>query len=223
MFKLFEDAGKTPTRSWQCFVCGKQYKTYEEYKTHIVTEHVEGREYITCPDCQAPVRHLVSHYKAKHQSRIMPKNMQTKVAVWHDFASNGKKKKTRKPTFEQGYFESNKMNKSLYYYRSGYEREVYNFLEADTDVSAYYAEPLKIPYHHQGAWHDYVPDLRVEFIDASVEIWEIKPASQTHYEVNKSKWAAASNFSENHGWKFNVITEVGIGKLKQKIKRQQNS
>lgn len=222
MSKLFEDTGNSKRR-WQCFVCGKQYTTYEEYKDHIVQEHEEGREYISCPDCKAPVRHLPSHYKTKHRSRIMPKNVQTRVAVWHDFSSSGKKKKTRKPTFDQGYFESNKMNGNLYYYRSGYEREVYDFLESDSDVQAYYAEPFKVPYHHKGEWHDYIPDLRIEFIDGSVEIWEIKPANQTHYDINQSKWAAAANFAENHGWKFNVITEVGMGKLKTKIMRQQNS
>ncbi len=211
---------KSNTPKFRCFVCGKQYETYEEYKTHIVTEHDQGREYISCPDCQAPVRHLPSHYKIKHPQRIMPKNTQTQVSVWHDFSSSGKKKKTKTLSFVQGHFESNKMNGSLYFYRSSYEREVYDILEFDKDVMAYYAEPIEIPYCHHGEWHKYIPDLRVEFIDGSVEIWEIKPASQTHYEVNNSKWSAANNFSENHGWKFNVITEVGIGKLKQKIKKQ---
>lgn len=222
MSRLFEDAGKTPTRKWQCFVCGKQYKNYEEYKDHIVTEHDEGREYISCPDCGAPVRDLKAHYRAKHRHRVMPKGVQSKVGVWHDFGPSGKKKKTRKPTFQTGEFESRKMNGKLYHYRSGFERDIYGLLEQDKDVVAYYAEPYKIPYHHNGKWHNYVPDIRVEFTDGSVELWEIKPANQTHYEVNKAKFAAAHNYSENLGWKFNVITEVGFGKLKTKINRQRS-
>ena len=220
MSRLFEDAGQASKRKWQCFVCGKQYKDYEEYKGHILTEHDEGREYISCPACKAPVRDLKAHFRAKHRNRVIPKNMQTKVGVWHDFGPSGKKKKTRKPTFHQGEFESRKMNGALYHYRSGFERDIYGLLEQDRDVHAYHAEPYKIPYHHNGKWHNYIPDIRVEFIDGSVEIWEVKPANQTHYDVNKAKFAAAHNYSENLGWKFNVITEVGMGKLKTKINRQ---
>lgn len=210
---------KDNSRKWRCFVCGKQYAIYEEYKDHIVTEHQEGREFISCPDCQAPVRDLPSHYKVKHPKRLMPKNVQTKVSVWSDFSTG--KRKSKALNFEKGYFESNKMNKALYYYRSSYERDIYNLLEADTDVIGYFAEPFKIPYFYNQKWSNYVPDLRIDYIDGSVEIWEIKPASQTHYEINQAKWSAAANYTENHGWKFNLITEVGINKLKAKIKRRQ--
>jgi len=94
---LFEDAGQPKTRRYQCFVCGKNYENYEEYKEHIVSNHDEGREYLICPDCKSPVRCLKTHYKAKHPSRVMPKNTQTRVAVWHDFKTgpNGKKKEKK--------------------------------------------------------------------------------------------------------------------------------
>lgn len=220
MSRLFEDAGKQQKRKWQCFVCGKQYTEFQDYKNHIITEHEEGREYISCPSCKAPVRDLKSHYRIKHPKRAMPKNTQQTVAVWKDFAPGGKKKKTKKPTFQKGYFESKKMNGALFYYRSGYERDIYSLLEEDADVAAYYAEPFKIPYHFKGGWHNYIPDIKIHYIDNSIEIWEIKPASQTHYEVNNAKWAAAKNYTENVGWDFKVITEVGKGKLQAKIKRQ---
>ena len=46
-------------------------------------------------------------------------------------------------------------------------------------------------------------------------------ANQTNYEQNKCKWVAANNFCINLGWNFVVLTEVGLGKLKTKIKKQQ--
>lgn len=219
--KLFEDAGKGAARKWQCFVCGKQYPEYENYKDHILTEHDEGREYVKCPaeGCGAPVRDLRAHWKVKHPKRIMPKNCQLKVTVWHDFSSGGVKKKTRKPTIRTGYFPSKKNNKDIYY-RSGLEADFYDCLEQDSDVIAYQAEPLKVPYYWQGKWHDYIPDLLVEFTDGSKEVWEVKPSQQTDYDQNKAKWTCANNYFENVGMKFIVQTETVLDKYKVKIKRQ---
>lgn len=224
MTKLFEDAGKSNSnvRKWQCFVCGRNYEEYPEYKTHIIESHEEGREFIKCPDCDAPVRDMKLHYKAKHPNRIMPKNVQTRVAVWRDFKPNGdKKKSTRKPpTFRSGEFVSAKAGRSLHY-RSGMECEFYELLEADRDVGSFYAEPFKVPYYYRGEWHDYIPDIRVNFVDGSTEIWEVKPADQTQYDQNRAKWASMNDHALNHGWQFIVQTEVGLGKLKAKVKKQQ--
>lgn len=221
MSRLFEDAGKSGgQRKWQCFVCGRNYDGYEEYKSHILESHEQGREYLGCPDCGAPVRDLKMHYTAKHPRRNMPKGVQTRVAIWHDFRP-GKdgKKKTRKPQFRQGTFLSRKSNCELLY-RSGMECEFFELLEQDLDVASFYSEPFKIPYYWQGQWHDYIPDIRVNYADGSTQIWEIKPANQTQYEQNRAKWAAMNEYAINHGWEFVVLTEVGLGKLKTKIKKQ---
>lgn len=225
MSELFEK-GKPNVRKWQCFCCGKIYDDFTAYKDHIITEHDEGREFIKCPDCDAPVRCLKTHYKAKHPKRIMPKGVQTRVAIWRDFKSNGEKKKTtRKVNFRTGSFTSKKSGCDIPY-RSGMECEFYELLEADRDVVAFFAEPFKVPYYYvnqatqKGEWHDYIPDIRVNFIDGSTEIWEIKPANQTAYEQNRAKWGAMNDHALNHGWNFVVQTEVGLGKLKTKIKRQ---
>jgi len=222
---LFEDAGQPKTRKYQCFVCGQNYDSYEDYKNHIIESHDEGREYISCPSCSAPVRDLKMHFSAKHPNRVMPKNVQTRVAVWHDFkiGKYGKKEKktTRKPCFRRGVFSSKKCGKD-FEYKSGLECDFFECLEADSDVLIFKYEGIKIPYFFKNSWHNYIPDLRVDFIDGSVEVWEIKPANQTQYEQNKCKWAAADNFCSNLGWTFVVLTEVGLGKLKTKIKRQQS-
>ena len=82
------------------------------------------------------------------------------------------------------------------------------------------AEPFKIPYYWKGKWHDYIPDIRVNYVDGSTEIWEVKPASQTDYEQNKCKWTAMNDHAANMGWRFIVQTEVGLGKFKNKMLRQ---
>jgi hypothetical protein len=149
----------------------------------------------------------------------MPTGIQMKVGVWHDFKPGGAKKKTRKPKFRSGEFVSDKSG-TMIPYRSGMEEEFYSLLEQDVDVSKFAAEPYKVPYFWQGAWHNYIPDIRVDFIDGSTEIWEVKPANQTAQAQNKAKWAAANNWATNHGWTFTVQTEVAIGKLKHKLKKQ---
>lgn len=219
---LFEDAGHGAQRKWQCFVCGRQYDAYDEYKGHIAETHQEGREYIKCPDCDAPVRDLKTHYKAKHPNRVMPTTSQTRVAVWFDFKreKDGKNKRTaRKPNFRQGTFTSKKCGIDLEY-KSGMECEFFECLEMDLDVESFAYETLKIPYFWKGEWHNYIPDLRINYINGSTDVWEIKPANQTGYEQNQAKWAAANNYCSNCGWDFVVLTEDGLGKLKMKLKQQ---
>ena len=225
MAMYFEDVGNGQKRKWQCFVCGKGYDDYLPYKEHIIEEHEQGREYIRCPDCDAPVRDMPTHYKVKHPKRIMPKGIQTKVTVWKDFKPGGNKpKKTRKPTCRKGEFPSKKNGCDIPY-RSGMEEEFYNLLEEDVDVESFFAEPFKVPYYFNGKWHDYIPDIRVNFVDGSTEIWEVKPATQTgpEYEQNQTKWASMNDHANNMGWTFVVQTEVGLGKLKKKISRQRQS
>lgn len=223
--KAFEDANqkaKSQARQWQCFVCGNKFEEYPSYKEHILETHDEGREFLKCPACDAPVRDLKAHYKCKHPNRIMPKGLQHRVGIWKDFkpGKKGGKPTTRKPKFRSGEFESKKSGK-LIRYRSGMEEEFYNLLEQDNDVLSFHAEPYKVPYFWQGKWHDYIPDIRVNFADGSVEIWEVKPANQTTYDQNKAKWASAHNWALNHGWQFIVQTEIALGKLNSKVKNKE--
>lgn len=226
MALTFEDAGIFKDRKWQCFCCGKNFVDYEEYKNHIKENHEQGREWLECPDCKAPVRDLKTHYKVKHPQRMLPSGVQTRVVVWKDFkpGKDGKPKgSVKRTTARRGTFTSVKCGRD-FEYKSGLEEEFFNLLEADADVQNFSYEPFKIPYFWRGEWHNYIPDLRLNFIDGSTQIWEIKPANQTgpDYEQNQCKWAAANNFCQNVGWEFMVVTEVGRGKLQSKIKRQQN-
>jgi len=213
----FGDKKDKNARKFQCFVCGKQFPDYEPYREHIVAEHDEGREYLKCPACEAPVRDLRSHFNVKHPSRVLPKTGQMKVTVWYDFKDG--KRKARKPKFKDGNYVSTKTGATLHY-RSGYECEVYELLDEDTEVLSFSAEPFRIPYVFEGQWHDYIPDIRINFTDSKVEIWEVKPSSQTDLAQNKAKWCAMDSYADKMGWKFMVVTEIGMEKLRQRIKQQ---
>lgn len=208
------------TKRWQCFVCGKEFLEYEPFKQHIIESHDEGREYIICPlqRCMAPIRDLKIHFKVKHPHDKIPKGQQMRPIIWKDHGKKGKLK-TKKPGFRNGDFVSIKNGKDIHY-RSGYECEVYECLEIIPEVVAFDGEPIKngIQYFFKGETHHYYPDISIKFADGHIEIWEIKPATQTSLPVNEAKWAAANEYCNARGWEFIVITEVGIGKLKKKAR-----
>jgi hypothetical protein len=216
----FDNSNKDK-RKYQCFVCGIMFQDFDLFKTHILESHEEGREYVICSleRCKAPVRDMRMHFKAKHPHETIPKKGQMKAMIWKDHKKKGGKPRTRKPVFREGFFTSKKMGGKEMHYRSGYECDVYECLELITEVIAYDVEPFKVPYSHKGKQRKYTPDLSVKFHDGRIEIWEIKPASQTMLDVNHSKWTACNDYCKNRGWEFVVMTEVGIGKLKRKIKR----
>lgn len=201
-------------RNWTCFVCGEIFEDFLGFKLHILEEHEEGREFIKCPRCETPVRDLKTHWRVKHQGFAYPKGMQDRAIVWKDFSKG--KSKTRKPKFRSGDFVSQKNGKELHY-RSGMECEVYEVLERLPEVVSYDAEPIDIKYCHEGEWKTYKPDLSIFFLDGTKEIWEIKPKNQTKLPVNDSKWTYAQKYCENRGWKFMVLTEDGLHKLRRRL------
>lgn len=208
-----DDRGK---RKWQCFVCGLQFKDYEAFKGHILEDHEEGRHYILCPlsRCRAPIRDLRSHFRAKHPKEKVPKGKQMKATIWKDIKSG--KVRTQKPRFIEGDFPSRKAGKEIHY-RSSYERQVYDLLEQLPEIVTYDTEKVEIPYYYKGKQRKYKPDLCIIYTDQSIEIWEIKPANQTDLPMNQAKWAAAKKYCLLRGWKFQVMTEVGINKLKNYV------
>ncbi len=207
-------------RSWQCFVCGVQHSTYEEFCEHIKKSHEEGREYLVCPKCSAPIRDVKAHYKFKHSGWGLPTGVPLRAVVWNDFSPKGRRKK--KVNFKTGEFESKKNGRSLHY-RSGLEEQVYEILEQMTSVVSYNVEPIEIPYNHEGQWHQYRPDLAILYSDGTKKIIEIKPKDQTSLGINQAKWTFANEYCLHHGWQFEVLTEVGIAKLKSQLRRQRKN
>lgn len=204
-----------------CFCCGVQFSEYHEFKSHILDNHEEGREYVVCPleHCRAPVRDVKLHMKVKHPG-FDHRNYtgQTRAIIWHDFSAKGIKK-TKKPKFKQGKYESTKTGKVLGY-RSGLEEKLYKILDQHDEVVSFHSEPFHIDYIHKGQAHKYIPDLFVTFMDGHKELWEVKPTNQTDLEVNKDKWRAAEDACRIRGWNFKVFTEQGIEKLGQEVRRQ---
>jgi hypothetical protein len=203
-----------------CFCCGMQFSEYEEFRSHIIESHEEGREFVRCPleHCKAPVRDVKLHMKVKHPSFDL-RNFkgQARAIIWHDFSAKGKK--TRKPRFKQGKYESTKTGKTLGY-RSGLEEKLYKVLDQHDEVMSFYSEPFNIDYIHRGQAHKYTPDLIVNFMDGRRQVWEVKPSNQTDLEMNKNKWRAAEEACKIRGWSFEVFTEQRIDKLAVEVRRQ---
>jgi hypothetical protein len=211
---------KNNVRKWQCFVCGHNYTDFLEFKAHIKDNHEEGRDYVMCPveHCQAPVRDLQLHFKARHASIHCPQ--QKRAIIFKDISSSGKLK-TRKPEFYGGSMISLKNHGKEFKYKSRLECECLEILEVIDEIQAYGYEAIKegIPYLFEGEPHRYHPDLLIYFTDGHVEMWEIKPSTQTDLPVNKAKWTAAQEYCMVRGWNFQVITEKGINKLKKAVKK----
>ena len=213
---------KDNKRRWQCFVCGKSHQDFEEFKTHVLETHEQGREFVICPleRCGAPVRDVKMHFKAKHPTEKCPVKGQMKCMIMKDITPKGKVK-TRKPSFREGTMISHKNGGQEMHYRSAMECEFYECLEAIPSVLHYNVEPIKegIPYIFEGKQHKYYPDLSIQFTDGKIEIWEIKPASQTDLPVNNAKWRSAKLYCEARGWEFTVMTEVTLGRLKKLVRQ----
>jgi hypothetical protein len=210
-------------RKYVCFVCGKGFLSFEEYKEHIAENHEEGREFVCCPldRCKAPVRDLRLHFKVKHPHEKIPSTGQMKAIIWKDQKNKGEvngKLKPRRPKFREGYMTSTKNGGKEMHYRSGMECNVYECLECLPEIISYEVEPFKVKYSFQGEMHEYNPDLKINFSDGHVEIWEIKPSDQTHLPKNSAKWESCQQHCEARGYKFMVLTEIGLNKLKLKIK-----
>lgn len=214
-------AGDNHKRKYICFICGMSHTDFEEFTMHILENHEEGREYVRCPleRCQACVRDLRQHFKSKHPHETnLPKTGQMKALIWKDQKDKNGKLKQRKPRFREGYLVSVKNGGKEMHYRSGMECDVYEILEAMPEVIGYEVEPFKVNYSFMGEMHEYNPDLKVLFQDGRIEIWEIKPSNQTHLPKNNAKWVACQQYCETRGFGFMVLTETGMGKLKNSLR-----
>jgi hypothetical protein len=157
---------------------------------------------------------MKTHFKAKHPHDQLPAGVMHRSIIWKDHGPK-RKGKTQKPRFRSGSFISNKMNGKEMAYKSSWECAVYECLESLPEVLAYWVEPVKIPYLFEGQTHNYLPDLRIQFDDGHIEIWEIKPSEQTSLPINKAKWESAKSYCLARNWDFDVMTEMKIDKLKK--------
>lgn len=205
---------KKRVKNFCCFVCDSIFETLEEFRSHIVTEHEEGTDFILCPcpECQIPVRDLRTHVILKHPGFVVPEGYPLRPIILRD----SKFKKKRNTAFKQGNFYSKKNNKT-YFFRSGLEAECYKILENKRDIAKYAVESLEIEYNYEGKIRRYIPDILVEYNNGKKEVWEIKPKNQTKMPKNLAKWKAADEYCRRRNMEFMVLTERGIKMLKKKI------
>jgi hypothetical protein len=119
-------------------------------------------------------------------------------------------------------------------YRSSWELRVMKWFDNHPDVIWWCSEELTIPYYNpiDQKMHRYFPDFIVKMKkrDGKVMTYvlEVKPYSQTQkpekkrktqkfinesvtYVINQSKWKAADEFCQEHGWEFKILTEHELG------------
>jgi len=116
-------------------------------------------------------------------------------------------------------------------YRSMWEKKFMIFCDTNESVLRWGSETIVVPYRSpvDGKIHKYFVDFIVETVNKNghkeVQLIEIKPKKQTNepkkktritrrylyevqtYAVNQAKWKSASEFAENRGWKFKILTE----------------
>jgi hypothetical protein len=114
-------------------------------------------------------------------------------------------------------------------YRSSWEWSFMNFCDNNPSIIKWASEAINIPYRDPltNKQTIYVPDFFIQYIDKknqmSVELIEIKPASQTILErvgkskynqaqfiKNQAKWTAANHWCKQQGIKFRILNENDI-------------
>lgn len=119
-------------------------------------------------------------------------------------------------------------------WRSTWEQRVMKWLDESESVIYWASEELVIRYYSpvDNKIHRYFPDfvVKVKKKDGKVmtHVWEIKPDYQTKqptqtrktkkfleesmtYAINQAKWKAATEFCNDRGWIFQVLTEHDLG------------
>lgn len=119
-------------------------------------------------------------------------------------------------------------------YRSSWELKVLKWLDAHPQVVWFASEELVIKYKNpiDEKIHRYFPDFVVKMKlntgKVMTYVIEVKPHHQTQqperkrktkkfiseqvtYIINQSKWKAADEFCQEHGWQFKILTEKELG------------
>lgn len=203
---------KDKTRKYCCFVCEDTFDNMEQLKNHVIENHNESDDYVMCPICKHPARDLHIHYRSKHIGMLIPENIQPRAIIIRDIKKPHRNNK-KTTVFKQGNFYSKK-NQCDIFFRSGLELKFIKKLENNKKVRRYKSESLNIEYFFEGTNHTYIPDILVEYTDGKIELWEIKPKSQTKWAKNIAKWKAANIYCQKRNWEFIVMTENALKKIK---------
>lgn len=116
-------------------------------------------------------------------------------------------------------------------YRSSWEKKVMLWLDKNPSVVSWSSEEVIVPYKSpvDGKFHRYFVDfyVQVKTSDGKLKsfLWEVKPKKQATepvkkkritkqyinevvtWGVNQAKWKAATEYANDRGWQFQVLTE----------------
>ena len=149
----------------------------------------------------------------------------------------------KRSKYKQGLFSPNNPKKyngsTPIVYRSGLEFKYMCFLDKNPNILSWGSESVVIPYIKptDGKMHRYFIDFNFRIKDKGGKVHkfliEVKPArqckppnaknrrnkmnllkEQVTYATNLSKWEAAKTWAKKNGYKFIIVTELDIKKLK---------
>lgn len=114
--------------------------------------------------------------------------------------------------------------------RSSWETKFAIWCDKNPQVIKWSSEETVVPYVSplDGRKHRYFVDFKIQTINNTTYLVEIKPKNQTMppqgtrktkrylteaatFMVNQAKWNAATRYAEDRNWKFIVLTEVELG------------
>lgn len=97
----------------------------------------------------------------------------------------------------KGQYTSSKTGKT-YNYRSSWEKQYMELLDADSTVVGWEYEPQVILYDLEGKKRRYLPDFFVKYVDGITKIVEVKPASLAETKMNVAKRAAVLKYCKEN-------------------------
>ena len=114
--------------------------------------------------------------------------------------------------YKRGNYFSTKMSKEVYY-RSSWEKHVFEYLDKNEEVVNFLSEPFSLPYYYDNNKRHYIPAILVSYKNGSQTLIEIKPEYQVTAIKNQAKFKAAQEYCDSKGILFEVWTEKTINNL----------
>lgn len=108
-----------------------------------------------------------------------------------------------------GYLASVKM-RALVPWESQLEYDFLRLLEVDNAVVAFHAQPEVLRYQYEGRTRRYCPDVRIQCIDGSARIVEVKCQADADDPDNKALFALFRELYAERGISYSVVTEFDI-------------
>ena len=108
------------------------------------------------------------------------------------------------------------------HYRSSWELEFASWMDVQENIISYSYEPFSIVYVSNiktGRTRRYFPDFKVDYVDGTTRLIEIKPKKKLTNVTNVKKFLAASLYCAERRIVFQVLTEEhlrALGLLKRK-------